>query len=267
MEENGREKPKRAKGRRISRELALAIVILVVLGALGLSYKKLSRAVPLMPEIISLEYELFRDPESGGHEWLGRLYGSAGMYGMALYHLSKADTAQNTSFDLKISIAEMYLVDRKYQKAKDKYEEALQLAQDDISKKMCWQNISGCYLALGDYDKAIEAANELLKLWPDDSYGLAQLGNIYNEKGDYDKAIQYYKESIENYEYESVCYRLAEVYRKQAEYAKAIEFYEKSLRIHDEKVAEIGSEFYTGLPSRKAIEKRIAELKALKSGD
>jgi len=256
MEKSGSEKPERAKARRVSRKLTLVIVTVVVLVVVGLSFEKLTRIVPLLPEIVRLEYEILRDPQNSDHEWLARLYDSAGMYGMAQYHYSKADSIQNASYDVKLHLAQTLFRDCKYSEAIEKYEEAIPLAQNDFFKMMCWGNISACYVQLKDYDKAIEAANEVQKFSPDGTDGLGQLGFLYSKKGEYDKAIPYFTELIEKKgEDDAVCYMLAEAYDKQAEYDKALEFYEKSLKLYSKR----------GMPPKKDIEKRIKELKALKS--
>ena len=51
--------------------------------------------------------------------------------------------------------------------------------------------LSEIYASRGDYDKAIEYANMVLAIDPNDLHSNTLLGQIYFYIGDYDKAIEY----------------------------------------------------------------------------
>ena len=72
------------------------------------------------------------------------------------------------------------------------------------------------------YDRAIDAFESLLKLYPDDSIGNTNLGIIYNNLEDFDRAIMLYNTNIRNSPENMLSYwNLAETYCAMGEYAQA----------------------------------------------
>jgi serine/threonine protein kinase/predicted Zn-dependent protease len=59
--------------------------------------------------------------------------------------------------------------------------------------------IQGSFYARSEktYDKAFNAYNKLLKLYPEDWMGMINLGILYNDLEDYDKAIEYHEKCIQ----------------------------------------------------------------------
>ncbi len=77
------------------------------------------------------------------------------------------------------------------------------------------------------HDRAIEAFTELLKLYPDDSLALGNLGTIYAGINEYEKAIEYYRTQIQYGIDTSLPYtNLASSYRAQQRYQEAQELLE-----------------------------------------
>jgi tetratricopeptide (TPR) repeat protein len=77
------------------------------------------------------------------------------------------------------------------------------------------------------YDKAIEAFNELLKLYPDDSLALGNLASIYVDLNEYEKAIDYSLTDIQYGDDAALTYtRLAGAYRALQQYQEAQELLE-----------------------------------------
>jgi len=77
------------------------------------------------------------------------------------------------------------------------------------------------------YDKAIEAFNELLKLYPDDSLALGNLASIYSGLDEYEKTIEYSLIDIQYGDDAALTYtRLAGAYRALQQYQEAQELLE-----------------------------------------
>ena len=82
--------------------------------------------------------------------------------------------------------------------ARKRYQKAFELS-DRVSDRERYY-IEGVYYGQSErtYDKAIEAHNELLKIYPDDFIGNSNLGDIYTDLEDWDKAIPLLEVNIKN---------------------------------------------------------------------
>jgi CHAT domain-containing protein/predicted negative regulator of RcsB-dependent stress response len=82
------------------------------------------------------------------------------------------------------------------------WEQALSSAETPEQQAIIWGNLASAYLAVGQYQKALNANQTALSLFTElrqeDAIGLVQtnLGNVYEALGDYDRAIAAYKESL-----------------------------------------------------------------------
>jgi CHAT domain-containing protein/predicted negative regulator of RcsB-dependent stress response len=82
------------------------------------------------------------------------------------------------------------------------WEQALSLAETPEQQAIIWGNLASAYLAVGQYQKALNANQTALSLFTElrqeDAIGLVQtnLGNVYEALGDYDRAIVAYTESL-----------------------------------------------------------------------
>jgi len=80
------------------------------------------------------------------------------------------------------------------------------------------------------YDKAIEAYEKLLQLYPEDWIGNNYLGEVYRYLEQWDKAIEYYKVPIQDKIESSIPYlNLGEIYAAKGWYDRANEVYESSI--------------------------------------
>jgi tetratricopeptide (TPR) repeat protein/tRNA A-37 threonylcarbamoyl transferase component Bud32 len=103
-------------------------------------------------------------------------------------------------------------------------QKALELS-DRVSDRERYQ-IQGDFYARSEktYDKAIEAFNKLLQVYPDDSTANINLGVLYIWIEEWDKAIERYEFLMQNKNEHSFTYtNLAEVYRNKGLYEKAEE--------------------------------------------
>jgi len=80
------------------------------------------------------------------------------------------------------------------------------------------------------YDKAIEAYNKLLQLYPADWIGNNYLGEVYRYIEQWDNAIEYYRVPIQNKIESNIPYlNLGEIYAAKGLYDRAREIYESSI--------------------------------------
>jgi len=94
---------------------------------------------------------------------------------------------------LAVSYGNMYLFSERMQHIK----KAIELAERLPDRER--YTITGSFYqsSQSTHDKAIEAFTELLKLYPDESLALGNLGSIYSGLNEYDKAIEYYQNEIQ----------------------------------------------------------------------
>ncbi|MEE8377913.1 MAG: tetratricopeptide repeat protein, partial [Candidatus Aminicenantaceae bacterium] len=97
--------------------------------------------------------------------------------------------------------------------------------------------IAGDYYRLSEetFDKAVEAYEQLLEMYPDDSTGLTNLGLVYYEIEDFDRAEELFQQSIQsNREGWIAKWNIAETYMGQGYYDKAGLIIEETGRLYPE---------------------------------
>lgn len=89
-----------------------------------------------------------------------------------------------------------------------------------------------CYSWIEQYDKAIEAYNQVIKLKPDYAKAHHNLGYAYTLKGEYSKAIEAFHQALElDPDCVSAYYNLGNVYSIKEDYSKAIEAYKEAIKL------------------------------------
>jgi tetratricopeptide (TPR) repeat protein len=87
------------------------------------------------------------------------------------------------------------------------------------------------------YDKALEAHQKLLELYPDDRIGNTNLGILYFDLEEWDKAIVHYERNIQNNPDDVLAvWNLAETYEAMGLYDKALEALERYLERNPDQV-------------------------------
>jgi tetratricopeptide (TPR) repeat protein len=123
-----------------------------------------------------------------------------------------------------------------YEGAVNAYNEALKVNHDDIDiyyKRGC------AYYNLEDYEQAIHDYNQVLKFNPDFPSIYHKLGNIHYYLGNYDGAIEDYTLAIKINSYDSTAYKnRAYVRSKIGDYQGAIEDYTQAIKISPDNASQ-----------------------------
>jgi len=121
---------------------------------------------------------------------------------------------------------------------KEEYEKALPYLEIEIKKDRsflkawAYYQIGYCYGQLGNYNKAIEAFKQAIRIIPDYTMAHYALGFAYTELGFYKDAIDAYKQAIRiDPDDTYVHYRLGLSYFKLGFYKEAIEAYIQAIHI------------------------------------
>ncbi len=147
-----------------------------------------------------------------------------------------------------------------YKKSQEEESEALEeeIKQKDNKSAIDYFLLGIIYYQSKEYDKAIEAYEEAVKINPKDDSAYNNMGSAYANKKEYDKAIEAYKKAIEiNPKYDSAYYNMGIAYDDKKEYDKAIDAFEKAIEINP-KYADaynnMGNAYYNKKEYDKAIE-------------
>jgi len=119
----------------------------------------------------------------------------------------------------------------KYMEAKKYIQKAMELSDRLTEREKL--NIQGYFYNQSDftYDKAIEAYNKLLKLYPEDTIVSHNIALIYNNIEEWDKAIEHFETARKaNTDFILTYTNLAISYKRKGMYDKAIEVYEDCIR-------------------------------------
>lgn len=94
---------------------------------------------------------------------------------------------------MEIMLASKYVLENRYEAAKDVFEKLLQLSPNDVEIMALHANI---YSVEGKFIEAENKLNRVLILEPNYPLALYFLGFVYNAKGEYEKAINMYKMAL-----------------------------------------------------------------------
>lgn len=156
----------------------------------------------------------------------------------------------------KYYLGTAYLYTGRFQDAKGKYEEALNMAKDTDGElegvSTSYNNLGLCYAKLGEIDEAINYLEDARGIYSeiyahDSSEGQKKEGNIlvnlglcYAYRGDYDSALKNFNQAAEiyrniqnvNYQSESLT-QIGHILVEQKRFHKAIEKYAEAIEISD----------------------------------
>ena len=90
-------------------------------------------------------------------------------------------------------LASKYVLEHRYEAAKDMFEKLLQLSPNDVEIMALHANI---YILEGKFIEAENRLNQVLLLDPNYPLALYFLGFVHNSKGEYEKAINMYETAL-----------------------------------------------------------------------
>jgi tetratricopeptide (TPR) repeat protein len=95
-----------------------------------------------------------------------------------------------------------------------------------------WELLGSAYVNNGEFDKAIDAYRNAVKINPDSSQYWVELALLYGRTGQRDKEIESYRIAVRNNpEFAGAWYKLAIVYRDAAQFDNALEASQQVIRI------------------------------------
>ncbi|MFI4859731.1 MAG: tetratricopeptide repeat protein [Phycisphaerales bacterium JB063] len=129
-------------------------------------------------------------------EELARSYMTIGSYRQAANTLSQllyTEYGQDRD-DLRRMLAEAYVQNRQLREAKNV---CLQLTRNDPTNVEDWFQLGELNYRLEDYASALQSANRLINLAPDDHRGYTLAGMVWNKRGRLDRALSMFDRAAE----------------------------------------------------------------------
>ncbi len=165
-------------------------------------------------------------PEAYKHYGEGRIYHNKGNYRESIQSMKKA-IAIDPEFAMAYRSLAASSHNLGYEQERRKYIQKAMELSDRLSLRERYLIQGMFYSSERTGDKAIEAYNKLLKLYPDDGTGNVNLGLWYSALEEWDKAIERYKVLIKNKDESHFPYtNISEVYMFRGLYDKAKEILE-----------------------------------------
>lgn len=118
----------------------------------------------------------------------------------------------------------------------DSYNKGLKLVLNESDKSTLYANLSTCYVAKRQYDKAIDYLEKSIECYPNFAYAYYKYGVILNDLGKYEEAKEKYEKALslpamENSLQSGLFYYYSSLCLKQYEYNKAKDYILKALEI------------------------------------
>ena len=159
---------------------------------------------------------------------LGTVYKKRGEHDKAIELFEKSMSLGETRPEVFLHLGDIYFDRKDYNKAIVSLEAALKI---DFSRKVrldILNKIGRTYGKLGENEKAVEAFEEAIRLYPDATEPYNNLGVLYVRTGQLDRAIDVFERALKIKEDKDVYYNLAAAHREKGDTAKAIDAYKKS---------------------------------------
>ena len=159
---------------------------------------------------------------------LGIVYKKRGEHDKAIELFEKSMSLGKAYPEIFLHLGDIYFDRKDYNKAIVYLEAALEI---DFSKKVrlgILNKLGRTYGKLGENEKAVEAFEEAIRLYPDATVPYNNLGVLYVRTGQIDKAIDIFEQALKIRESKDIYYNLAVLYREKGNITKAIDNYKKS---------------------------------------
>ncbi len=159
---------------------------------------------------------------------LGIVYKKRGEYDKAIELFEKSMSLGKAYPEVFLHLGDIYFDRKDYNKAVMYLEAALKI---DFSKKVrlgILNKLGRTYGKPGENEKAVEAFEAAIRLYPDVTVPYNNLGVLYVRTGQLDRAIDVFERALTIREDKNIYYNLAVAYREKGDQAKAIDAYKKS---------------------------------------
>lgn len=214
--------------------------------------KKILSVVFAFGIFMSVGFAQDMNPEAGKLYNEGNSLLKAGNYNGAV---EKYNAALNIEKDYRIYYQKGVALKKsdKLQDAKVAFEESLKL---NGNFEGTLNALGGVYFSMGEYEKAIEDFEKVIKLTNNNSIknkvkknialAYAKLGNNAISSGNSSKAVEYLNKSIEYDKYDAAYLSLAKLYAEMNQWDNSIKAAEDALK-NREKISKGGPYYYMGL--------------------
>lgn len=158
---------------------------------------------------------------------LGTVYKKRGEHDKAIELFEKSMSLGKAYPEVFLHLGDIYFDRKDYNEAVMYLEAALKI---DFSKKVrlgILNKLGRTYGKLGENEKAVEAFEEAIRLYPDATVPYNNLGVLYARIGQIDKAIETFQTALKIKESKNIYYNLANIYKEKGDTAKAIDAYKK----------------------------------------
>lgn len=140
--------------------------------------------------------------------------------------IEKLEELSNTHFALLALIGKYYYDNSEYEKSIEYYKKFLKRRSKDYN---IWHNLGASYNKIGQYDSAIKALWNSIKIRKKVISSQKQSGGFFN---DLLMELEYMEEPIEEKEYEGTWYYLAYAHYKKGDIEKVFKYINKALKIN-----------------------------------
>jgi Tfp pilus assembly protein PilF len=144
--------------------------------------------------------------------------------------VEEPQTSEQHQFALLIKKAKEFMQQQQYEKAINKYREAVKM-RPELPEPHNYIGI--CYFQLGEFRLARETFKKAISLKPDFAYAYNNLGTAYYAQSHFDEAEEAFNEALKlNAKIASAYHNLGNIYLARNEREKAIEYYKKAFQIN-----------------------------------
>jgi len=170
---------------------------------------------------------------------LALAYSNLGENEKAVSSLKTAVDIKPDDIDLKKTLGIAYYQAHQFEKAIETFQQVAESTQSDTSNTdtyaLAIQHIAFSYDQLGKSEKAIEAYQKALEVFPGNTDLIYNLGRLYYMQENYEKAIEKFKEiaDADPTDYDAV-YNTAMSYLRAGKNEEAIPYFQKAIEIRPE---------------------------------
>lgn len=201
------------------------------------------KALEFYKEAIRIDMNHFK-----AHFNSGIVYFNLKQYGKAVEAFKEAIKIRPDYADAYFGLGVIYSILGDDKKKIEAFKKVVDLFNKSIksglssSESLRWDFLGGSYSELGQYDKAIEALKEAIKIKPDNTDIYKLLGSAYGNLKQYEKSLESYKDALKLKPDDAGIYmNLGFAYRDLKQYDKAVEAFKEALKLKPDDANIYGS--------------------------